>query len=860
MPETPPRPSLPDLPDGLSVLSLLGDSPTSEVFLVEDESGARFALKVLRATVARDPRVHERWQREAALLGELDHPNLVHCHDAFEIDGRPALLLEYIEGPTLREVLRAGPLGWEQATRYGVQIARALGKLHRHGAIHRDVKPHNVLIHPRRGAVLADLGLVRREEDPTLTRQGTALGSPAYMSPEQARDPSDVDEQADVYSLGATLHHCLSGRPPFLGAGVGEVIHRVMHEDPEPLPDAVPDALRRVLAVSLEKERDSRYASAEDFGADLGRVMLGYSPRLKTLQSRRVHRRVLLGSACGVAVLSAVWLMWPDRTEPADLDLQAQGALHPAPESDPALEAAAEPPPLPPDAESDPDAVARAFEQWCQPFALRLLAAQDAGRWRDANAEIEGVSSALVPKDAPAGWRSARTVWIRSAKDNLHAAVERAASRALEVLDQETTLARAAITLGSFDAEEWTAEVMDHWRAAGLRLDDLPLWPGGSDPAGRLKLVSLTLARQAEQERLRVALDSLPGLRASAAALLRSGDFLAARRLWEDAEPALFEHAREARFELARTDELLALQRRLEARLRELRGKEVSLDLRDGGTLAGAVVPSTENNGHAIDYHGQSHIPVDLLLLDADFALSWLGGQENSWLAAHLLWCQDRVARAAERVETLDAATLPEEWAPAFWAVEWRTEAITGASDQEVGAEGEPILPPDPRREPGAEVGEQQDEFLRGLRRRFPQAALTLRGDAVELALTDVSLTGAWSLDLRQELRFWRLTRWEISWRLGIGADPPRRLRWLEGVELLSPIGAVPEVLLDGASHPGFGIFPGQGPQMLVWENGRVLLDGVLVGTCQAPRRSNLTASSDGEFTLASVRLQFLPR
>ena len=867
MPDIPPRPVpspvpaavLPGLPDGLTVQRLLGDSPTSEVFLVEDEDGARFALKVLRPTVARDPRVHERWQREAALLGELDHPNLVHCHDAFEMDGRPALLLEYIEGPTLREVLRAGPLGWEQATRYGVQIARALGKLHRHGAIHRDVKPHNVLIHPIRGAVLADLGLVRREEDPTLTRQGTALGSPAYMSPEQARDPSDVNEQADVYSLGATLHHCLSGRPPFLGAGVGEVIHRLMHEDPEPLPDSVPEALRRVLATSLAKERDRRYARAEDFGADLGRVMLGYAPRLKTLQRRRVQRRLLLGSAAGLLTAVSAWLLWPTRGEPAREPAEAQGTVLPDPNLDPDRDlVAASPPAL--GQESDPEQGARAFEQWSQPFDLRLTTALEAGRWRDARAEIEAVRISAVPDLAPVGWRTARQDWVREASDGLRAAVERAAGRALEILDQEIALAQAAISLGTFDADEWTAEVMDHWRAAGLRLDDLPLWPGSSDPAGRLKLASLTLARQAEQERLRVALSGLPGLRASAAALLRSGDFLAARRLWEDAEPALFEHARDARFELARTDELLALQRRLEARLRELRGKEVSLELRDGGALAGAVVASSEDNGHAIDYHGQSRIPVDLLLLDADFALSWLGGQANPWLAAQLLWCQGKVARAAERIETLDAPNFPEEWAPAFWAVEWRTEALTGAGAQAVGEEGEPLIAAAPEGSTGSGVGEQQSNLLQSLRRRFPDADLTLRGEAVELTLHAVALSGAWSLDLRQELRSWRLARWEISWRLGIGADAPRRLRWLEGVELLAQPGAVPEVMLDGVGHPGFGILPGQGLQTLVWEQGQALLDGVRVGDCQAPRRSNLTASSDAEFTLASVRLQFLPR
>jgi hypothetical protein len=849
------RPASLPLPDGLNAVRMLGDSPTSEVYLVEDAAGRSFALKVLRPSVARDERVRERWQREADLLGELDHPNLVRCHDSFEVAGRPALLLDYIEGPTLREVLREGPLGWEQAARFGVQVSRALAKLHRHGAVHRDVKPHNVLIHPRRGAVLADLGLVRRDEDPTLTRQGTALGSPAYMSPEQARDPSDVDAQADVYSLGATLHHALSGRPPFLGAGVGEVIHRLMHDDPEPLPEHVPEPLRRVLATALAKDRERRYARAEDLGSDLGRVLLGYSPALMTRRGRRVRVRLAAGAAVVLVAAAGLGIFWPRAPEPQLNFVAASGPdaaqdLAEQPQPREAVQPAAPTAP-------DPELGARAFEYWCEPYALRMSGALEASRWRDARAEIEAVRLARVPEGAPVGWRSARQDWLRNASEALHAAVERGAGRAFEILDQESLLARDAIALGTFEADDWAATVEEHWRAAGLRLDDLPLWPGGSDPAGRLQLARLTLKRQAEQEQLREALAALPDQRSAAAALLRAGDFLAARRLWEDAEPALFEHAREARFELARTDELLALQRRLEARLRERRGQAVMLELRDGGVLEGTVVVVTDGSGHALDYRGQTRVPVDLLLLDADFALNWLGGQPNPWLAAQLLWCQDKISRAAERIETLDAASLPEEWAPAFWAVEWRTAALSAT-----GEAGDVIAAPPGLLEPVGVPGMPlaQNSLVESLRGRFPAAALTLQAEAVELTLSDVDLTAAWSLDLRNELRSWRLAAWEIGWRLPIAVEPPRRVRWLEGVELLAPPGALPEIVLDQRSHAGFGILAGQGVQTLRWEDGFVALDGVRVGACQAPRRSILTASSDAEFSLASVRLRFLPR
>lgn len=854
MAEAPARPLPAGLPDGLRALRLLGESPTSEVWLVEDAAHAPFALKILRPSVARDERVRERWQREAELLAELDHPNLVRCHDAFEVGDRPALLLDYVEGPTLREVLRDGPLGWEQAARYGVQIARALGKLHRHGAVHRDVKPHNVLIHARRGAVLADLGLVRRDEDPTLTRQGTALGSPAYMSPEQARDPSDVDAQADVYSLGATLHHALTGRPPFLGAGVGEVIHRLMHDEPEPLPEEVPDALRRVLSTALAKDRERRYARAEDFGSDLGRVLLGYAPRLLTRRRRRLRiRTAWTGGGMAAAALLA-FLFWPP-AQPSGAEESAAIAAQEPTAGAAAQPAAAQPrdeQSLPP---PDPESGLRAFEQWSQPFALRMRAALDGGRWRDARAEIDGVRASRIPEAAPVGFMPAKLAWLQTATEELQAAVERAAGRALEILEQETALAREAIALGAFAAEDWEATVMDQWRGAGLRLDGLPLWPGGSDPVGRLKMTRLALERQSEQERLRAALTALPGLRARAAELLRTGDFLAARRLWEDAAPTLFEHAREARFELARTDELLALQRRLEARLRERAGQIVNLSLRDSGRLEGTVIADAA--GYAVDYRGQSRIPVDLLLLDAEFALDWLGGQPNPWLTAHLEWCQGREARAADRMEQLDSDGLPAEWAPAFWSVEWRREVLAAAAVGETGPSDPPPAPPAADAEG---VQSAHGALLDALRRRFPGAALTLRGDAVEIGFAAVSLEPEWSVDLRSELRAWRLTRWEIAWRVGIGQDPPQQLRWLEGVEMRAPVGKLPEIVLDSRAHPGFGILAGQGVQTLLWDNGEVSLDGVRIGECQAPRRGILSAESSAPFMLTAVRLSLVPR
>lgn len=857
MTESADRPASAPLPDGLRALRQIGESPTSEVSLVVDPAGRLFALKLLRASVAADPRVSERLRREAELLSELDHPNLVHCHGFFEVGGRPALLLDYVEGPTLREALRAGPLGWEQAARFGVQIARALARLHRHGAVHRDVKPHNVLLHPARGAVLADLGLVRRDEDPTLTRHGAALGSPAYMSPEQAMDPSDVDAQADVYSLGATLYHALAGRPPFLGAGVGEVIRRVLHEDPEPLPDAVPEPLRRVLQCALAKAREARYARAEDFGADLGRVLLGYAPRLRTARRRRRQRRAATTTGLTAAAALTAWFLLPG-SGPAPQPPDGAGSeLAAAAGAGDGADPADGPPPAAVESPLDPEPGERAFFAWCASAEQRLRHAIADGRWQDARAEIEAVRHARTPPDAPLGWRSARQTWVGERNDGLRAEVERVSGLALDILDDETELARRAITLDAFDAEEWLAGVEEHWRAAGLRLTGLPLTPGGSDPAGRLRMTRLALEREAAQERLRVALAELPRLRASAASLLRAGDFLGARRVWELAEPALFTHARAARYELARTDELLALQRRLEARLREQVEQTVSLRLREGQLLEGRVVVLPDASGHAVDYLGQSLVPVDLLLLEADFALEWLGGS-SPWLGAQVLWCQGRLESAIERMERLESAAHPEEWSPPFWSAEWREELLRGAADPDAAARAEPA-PPAAAEE--AEPASAPAALAERLRRRYPAAAITLQGEAVEIRFDDLDLRAGWSLDLRTELRnAWSLDAWEISWRLPAGADPPERVQWGDEVELLTLEPGLPAVQIGSRRYAGFGVLPGVGEQTLGWSGGTVRLDGAAVGSLSAPRRFAFSASSDEAFRLTRVRLRFLPR
>ena len=203
---------------GYEVMEPIGRGSMGCVFVARNTKNAsRVALKVLAGERARKRKGSERFHREASLLCSLQHPNLVRGLGFGSNAGRPFLVMDLIEGPSLKHVIRErGPLPEAQLRDFGAGLARAVAYLHREGIVHRDIKPANVLIGPDGRARLCDLGLAREEG---LSSQATAssdtLGTPCYMSPEQARGPREVGPPADVYSLGVTLFHAAAGRPPF---------------------------------------------------------------------------------------------------------------------------------------------------------------------------------------------------------------------------------------------------------------------------------------------------------------------------------------------------------------------------------------------------------------------------------------------------------------------------------------------------------------------------------------------------------------------------------------------------------------------------------------------------------------------
>jgi serine/threonine-protein kinase len=253
----------------------------AQVYLARDRSLDRpVAVKELVPEFAVDPSFVERFRREAQAAAGLSNANIVGVFDWGEQDGTYFIVMEYVDGPSLAQVLRAdGPLHPNRAAEIASEVAGGLGFAHSRGVVHRDVKPGNVLLTKSGQAKVTDFGIARAlsSADDDLTQAGSVMGTATYFSPEQAQGLS-VDPRSDLYSLGVVLYEMVTGRPPFAGDTPLAIAYKhVQDQPPSPstLMPTLPPGLEAIIMKLLQKNPDDRYASAEDLRMDLGRFLAG---------------------------------------------------------------------------------------------------------------------------------------------------------------------------------------------------------------------------------------------------------------------------------------------------------------------------------------------------------------------------------------------------------------------------------------------------------------------------------------------------------------------------------------------------------------------------------------------------------
>ncbi len=265
------------LADRYRVLRVLGEGGMGRVYLAEQKMGTasrQVAIKTLHPDLTKDPELTARFYRESETVIALKHPNTIHFYDFGELEDHTLyIVMEYIDGTPLADVLEQGPMALERIDRLLIQITGSLQEAHQLGIIHRDLKPDNILLSERAGhqdfAKVLDFGIAKKSgpddmQTSKLTQKGTVLGTPPYMSPEQFSG-LELDPGSDIYSLGVMVYEMLTGRLPFEANTPWEWATRHLTADPDPLPESVPATKAQSVMRALAKERTDRPESVVDF-------------------------------------------------------------------------------------------------------------------------------------------------------------------------------------------------------------------------------------------------------------------------------------------------------------------------------------------------------------------------------------------------------------------------------------------------------------------------------------------------------------------------------------------------------------------------------------------------------------------
>ena len=325
---------------GHEVLGKLGDGGLGTVYKARQISMGRIvALKVLHKQWMQDEEFKKRFLLEARLAGRMSHQNLIQVYDVGREKDTYHFSMEFVDGETVEQIIdRDGPMPVDRVLDIAIQVVRAITYIWKYKIVHRDIKPGNIMLTRSGTAKLADFGFVKSKFDPLLSTEGEVLGTPDYISPEQAMGQTDIDFRSDIYSLGCSLYHMLTGRPPFGGTS-SEVMRKHIKEtppDPRDYVSDLPEGACRLLGQMLSKDPEERYSNTQELFEEIELVRMGeradddakagkatilrafniekgrldrLQDDLKVLQARLLRTRTIMYAAIAIAGVLSIALL-----------------------------------------------------------------------------------------------------------------------------------------------------------------------------------------------------------------------------------------------------------------------------------------------------------------------------------------------------------------------------------------------------------------------------------------------------------------------------------------------------------------------------------------------------------------------